>query len=106
MRIGRLIGWTLVILAVAILARDIMASIDAGSLSMIAAGELWFKLHQTSLQVAEPAIARHVPVIGLWLWHPVISTILTWPATFVFGVPGLVLLWLCRRRHRKGGMFR
>ena len=37
---------------------------------------------------------------------PVISTILTWPATFVFGVPGLVLLWLCRRRHRKDGMFR
>ena len=106
MRIGRLIGWTLVILAVAILARDIMASIDAGSLSMIAAGELWFKLHQTSLQVAEPAIARHVPVIGLWLWHPVISTILVWPATAVLGVPGMLLVRLCRKRPRKEGMFK
>ena len=106
MRVGRITGWILVIAAVAILARDVLASIDTGALSLIAAGELWFNIHQTSLQVAEPAIARHVPVIGPWLWHPVISTILTWSATLVLGVPGLLLIWLFRKRHRKDGMFR
>ena len=47
--VGRIIGWILVIAAVAIFARDILASIDTGALAMISAGELWFNLHQTSL---------------------------------------------------------
>ena len=106
MIVGRVIGWILLFAALAVLARDVIASVDAGSLTLIAAGELWFNLHQTSLQVAEPAIARHIPVIGPWLWHPVISTLLTWPALFVLGVPGLVLAWLFRSRRRRGGMFK
>jgi hypothetical protein len=106
MIILRIVGWILVIAAVVIFVRDIMASLDAGAMSLMAAGELWFRLHQTSLQVAEPAIARHIPVIGPWLWHPVISTILTWPATAVIGVPGILLVRLARRRTRKEGMFR
>ena len=106
MIVGRVIGWILLFAALAVLARDVIASVDAGSLTLIAAGELWFNLHQTSLQVAEPAIARHIPVIGPWLWHPVISTLLTWPALFVLGVPGLVLAWLSRSRRRRGGMFK
>jgi len=106
MIVGRLIGWIFLIAALAVLARDALASIDAGSLSLIAAGELWFSLHQTSLQVAEPAIARHIPVIGPWLWHPVISTLLTWPALFVLGAPGLLLAWAFRTRRRKTGMFK
>lgn len=105
MIVGRIIGWIFLIAALAVLARDVLASIDAGSLSLIAAGELWFSLHQTSLQVAEPAIARHIPVIGPWLWHPVISTLLTWPALFVLAVPGLLLSWPFRTRRRKTGMF-
>ena len=106
MIILRIFGWILVIAAAVIFARDIMASLDAGAMSLMAAGGLWFRLHQTSLQVAEPAIARHIPVIGPWLWHPVISTILTWPATAVIGVPGILLVRLARRRTRKEGMFR
>lgn len=101
MIVGRILGWILVTLAVAIFLRDILASIDSGTLAMISAGELWFDLHQTSLQIAEPAVARHIPVIGPWLWHPVISTILTWPATAVLGAPGMILARLCRKRPRK-----
>ena len=106
MGVGRVIGRIFMISAIAILVRDVLATTDDGALSLIAAGELWFSLHPTSLQVAEPAIARHVPVIGPWLWHPVISTLLTWPALFVTGVPGVLLVWLFRRRAPRGGMFR
>ncbi|MBO22908.1 MAG: hypothetical protein CMM26_11150 [Rhodospirillaceae bacterium] len=88
------------------LASDVLTSIDAGAFALIAAGELWFQLHQTSLQVAEPAIARHVPVIGPWLWHPAISTLLTWPALLVLGVPGLLLAWLFRARRHRTGVFK
>ncbi|MDE0779619.1 MAG: hypothetical protein OSB67_02590 [Alphaproteobacteria bacterium] len=103
MIIVRIIGWIMLIASVAVCASDILASIDAGSLSFMATGELWFGLHQTSLQIVEPAIARHIPVIGPWLWHPVIATILTWPATAVLGAPGILLVYLARRRPR--GMF-
>ena len=106
MIVGRAIGWILIVAALAVLVRDIVAWIDTGDLALIAAGQLWFDLHQDSLQLAEPAISRYIPVIGPWLWHPVISTGLTWPATFVLGVPGLVLAWTCRVRPKKGGMFR
>ncbi|MBO6784194.1 MAG: hypothetical protein JJ899_13115 [Alphaproteobacteria bacterium] len=106
MIVGRIIGWIFLIAAIAVLVRDVLTTIDAGAVMFIAAGELWFSLHQDSLQLAEPAIARHVPWIGPWLWHPVISTILTWPAVVVFGVPGLLLSWLFRKRAPKPGMFR
>jgi len=36
----------------------------------------------------------------------VISTILTWPATVVLGVPGMLLVRLCHKRPRKEGMFK
>ena len=106
MIVARIVGWILVIAAIGVFARDIIVSLDGGTMTLIAAGELWFSLHQMSLQVAEPAIARHIPVIGPWLWHPVISTILNWPATAVIGVPGILLVQLARRRTRKQGMFR
>jgi len=106
MIIGRILGWLFIVAALTVLVRDVLASADPGAITLITAGELWFHLHQTSLQVAEPAIARHVPVIGPWLWHPVISTLLTWPALFVFAVPGLLLSWLFRPRRRKTGIFK
>jgi hypothetical protein len=106
MIVGRIIGWLLIVAAVAVLVRDALAWIDGGSFALIAAGELWFRLHQDSLQIAEPAIARHIPYIGPWLWHPVISTILTWPAVLVIGVPGLVLSWAFRPRPKRTGMFK
>ncbi|HCP00427.1 MAG: hypothetical protein CL573_09975 [Alphaproteobacteria bacterium] len=105
MIIGRIIGWLFLIAALAVLARDLLTSIGAGSISLIATGELWFHLHQTSLQIAEPAIARHIPRIGPWLWHPIISTLLTWPALFVLSAPGFMLCWLFRIRRRTKQVF-
>ncbi|HSG95570.1 MAG TPA: hypothetical protein VLA28_08615 [Afifellaceae bacterium] len=69
---------------------------------MSAAGEIWFALDQDSLLIAEPAITRHVPFIGPWLWHPVISTVLTWPAFLLILVPGLILVAIFHRRPRIG----
>ena len=100
MIVGRVIGWVLVAASIAILARDFIGWIDTGTFALAAAGELWFELHQNSLMLAEPAITRHIPVIGPWLWHPVISTVLTWPAFLVVIVPGLILSYAFRRRPR------
>jgi hypothetical protein len=102
MIVGRIIGWIFLIAALAVLARDVLASIDAGSLILIATGELWFSLHNGSINLIQAVTQRY---IAPSLWDPVIVTVLLWPAVLVLGVPGLLLTWLFRPRRRKTGMF-
>lgn len=99
----RMVGWILLILALLAGARDLLDSLNAGAPHILALGELWARLHQDSLLLAEPAIDRHV-----WpgLWQTVILPVLLWPAIAVFGVPAIVLLLLCRRRRRRLGLRR
>ena len=91
----RFLGWLLIILALAVLLNDAWHAWQVGRWSMMQAGQLWFDLDRDSLQLAQPAIERHV---ARWLWFPVIATILQWPAALVLGVPGVLLVLLARRR--------
>ena len=58
----------------------------------IVLGQFWFERHAASLQVTEAVISRYVDPCGLivalgcapFLWHPLIATLLGWPAAFVF----------------------
>ena len=52
-------------------------------------------IHSTSLQLLQPAIERHVAV---WLWNPVILTVLTAPAALVFAILGAILMLLGRKK--------
>ena len=98
MLIGRFLGWLLLALALVMLVRDMLAWAQGGPLTFITVGELWNNVSPSTLQVAQPAIQRH---IAAWLWEPVIVSILLRPAVLVFGVPGLVLAWLFRARTRR-----
>lgn len=104
MRTGfRVIGWILTGLAAALLARDLFVLVQTGRWAPIDTGALWWWLHPTSLQLAEPAIARHVHPV---LWDPVMLTILLSPACLVLGVPGVLLLLVTgRRRGRRSRRF-
>ena len=97
MIIGRIIGWLLVLAALVVLVADLIARLDTGHFAFTAAGQLWFEISPSTLELAQPAIQRHV---AAWLWDPIV-VVLTWPATLVLGVPGLALLWLCRKRDRR-----
>ena len=90
------IGWILLALGVAVLCYDLVKWLLTGSFALIDAGSFWFAVHETSLKLAEPAIARYLHPI---LWHPIISTILLAPAFVVFAVPGGLLAYLARRRR-------
>lgn len=107
MIIGRVIGWLLALAAILVLLRDLFAWYMTGSFDPIALGRLWFDLSPNTLELAQPAIQRH---IAAWLWEPVIVTILRLPALVVFAVPGILLLWSCgltaaarARRRRSAG---
>ncbi|HEU0221061.1 MAG TPA: hypothetical protein VFR34_02475 [Paracoccaceae bacterium] len=58
-------------------------------------GTLWAEWHRDSLLLLQPALERHVAV---WLWDPVMLTVLLAPAAPVLFLIGLVLLLLGRRR--------
>ena len=84
----RCLGWIFAGLAAAFLTRDLYQLVEHGGFAPLSTGFVWFTLHPTSLQLAEAGISRHV---SQFLWHPVISTILTWPAFAVTG--GLAVLF-------------
>ena len=97
MIIGRIVGWLLVLVALVVLVSDLIAWFDTGTLSAVAAGQLWFEISPTTLELVQPAIQRHV---AAWLWDPIVG-LLTLPAALVLGAPGLLLVWACRNRDRR-----
>lgn len=100
--IFRAIGWTLLSVAIILLGRDLIHLVTESRFEPMALGFLWHSLHSSSLQLAEAGISRY---LHPFLWHPVIATVLIWPAFAVFGVLGVVFLLLGRRRDRSDRIF-
>ena len=69
-------------------------------------GRLWYLYSPTTLQAAESIISRYVDPCGLitaldclpFLWHPIIATILGWPAALVMIGFSIIFWWV-------GGLF-
>ncbi len=98
MIVGRLIGWLFIIAALVAEGRDLWGLWDTGHYQISALGELWDKVHRNSLLLLQPAIQRHVSV---WLWDWVIFPVLQFPAVLTLAVPGILLVWVFRRRNRR-----
>ena len=75
-------------------------------------GQLWYDLSPQSLQLTEAVIDRYIDPCGLmpflgcdtFLWHPIIATLLNWPAGLVLGLFGIMLLIITassRKNSRK-----
>ena len=76
----------------------------------MALGNIWYDAHPGSLQVSEAIISRYIDPCGLiialdctpFLWHPLIATLLGWPA----GLVGFVLtgiLWVFGKPKQRDG---
>ena len=76
----------------------------------MALGNIWYSAHPGSLQVSEAIVSRYIDPCGLiialnctpFLWHPLIATLLGWPA----GLVGFVLtgiLWFFGRPNQRYG---
>jgi hypothetical protein len=103
MGIARFLGWALLLLGVGILGYDAWTWAEGEPLRALEAtfageappfhlvvfGEIWFAVDPESLQLAQPAIERH---LAPWLWDPVLVTILLLPASLTLIGLGLVLL--------------
>ena len=107
MKTGRYIGWILLALALVMIGHEALTALEGDGYRLIAMGELWFRIDQAmgtaSLNVTQAFIQRYV---WAWLWEGVIQNLLTAPAWLIFGLPGVLLSWLCRNRGRPSGLRR
>lgn len=88
----RIVGLIFVLLAAAAVVGDLFA-MESGDFRFRDVGEVWFLLHKESLQLAQPAIERHVSQA---LWDPYIVTVLTWPLAPALAICGVAFLLLGR----------
>ena len=73
-------------------------------------GNIWYNAHPKSLQVSEAIISRYIDPCGLivalectpFLWHPLIATVLSWPAG-LFGFVLTGILWFFGRPNQRDG---
>ena len=91
----RLLGLIFLAAALALASYDAITSLSDGLIRVTKLGDVWFGIHQNSLQLLQPAIERHVAV---WLWDPVMLSILTSPTWLVLGAIGIILVLLGRKK--------
>ena len=74
-------------------------------------GQVWFENSPGSLQVSEAIISRYIDPCGLivalgcstFLWHPVISSMLVWPAGLFFLLLSFIVFGISRLFKRGAG---
>lgn len=93
------LGILLLVLALLALLYEVISGASGGGYRMVAAGELWFKLHPYSLNLSQAVTQRYLLPS---LWDPVIISMLQWPAWSILGAPGAILAILFYPRTRKG----
>ena len=93
----RTFGLILIFIAILVGVLDLIDSYNGGDVILTDVGSFWYSSHPSSLQLLQPAIARHV---SPFLWDPIMVTILLWPVTSVLGLPGLIFVLLTHRKAR------
>jgi hypothetical protein len=91
----RIIGWMLLLAGIIVLGRDLIAWRDAAVFAPQSLEQLWLELHHASLARLQGALAP-------WLVGVLHAVLALWAAPSLI-VPGIVLVWLGRRRgeHRR-----
>ena len=103
----------LVILAVFSCSLDVHLLIYSIETKFSSVGEFWFRLSPNSLQISEAIVSRYIDPCSLFrklncspfLWHPIISTILTLPATLFFLVTSLLIFSISKLIKKKRSLY-
>ena len=93
----RVLGIFLLCLAIVVGGKDLFQWYQTNGFNLTDLGSFWYSFHPSSLQLLEPAVTRY---LSPFLWDPIFITVLLYPATSVFGVPGLLLVLLTRDKTR------
>ena len=102
MTIGRIVAWALLLAALIVLCRDLIGWFDTGHYAPIGLGVLWADLATHGHDAAGDLASHH----DTGTWHRLLGALIAPPAFVVFGLAGLILLYLCRRRGPGAGRSR
>ena len=91
----RFIGLLLLALAFIFVIYDGMKSIADKGLVFTKIGQFWIDIHTSSLQLAQAAVERYTSAD---FWKIVAQPILDQPAAVVFGIIGVLLILLGRKK--------
>jgi hypothetical protein len=103
MIVARIVGWLLLVAAIAVLVMDVAASRGEAPFVATSLGEAWAGVNANSL-VGFGALVENR--IDPDLWVDVVLPILGWPVAAVAGAPGALLAILCRPRRKRTGLDR
>ena len=86
---------------------DILLHIN-GSTGYTQIGQMWYKYSPNSLQIAETIVSRYIdPCSSLeilncsgFVWHPIISTFLIFPAGLTFGILTIFFIYFGTKKRR------
>ena len=79
-----------------------------GSTGYTQVGQIWYKYFPNSLQISETIVSRYIdPCSSLeilncsgFVWHPIISTFLVFPAGLTFGILTLFFIYFGTKKRR------
>jgi hypothetical protein len=91
----RLLGFLLLAGGFASLVIDGTRSIAVSAVTVTRAGDAWYALSPSTLNLVQAATERYV---APWLWDPVLVTILFVPVFVLLGVVGFLLMVIARPR--------
>jgi hypothetical protein len=95
-RFGYLVGIVLLVFAAATGVAHLLALVSGAAAQPVSLGSLWYGVHANSLVGFQALIEKR---LSPSLWPPILWLLLL-PAWLTFGVPGLLLVILCRPRPR------
>jgi len=95
MIIFRLIGLIFIAAALMVLGADGIQTLEAGEVKIRSLGELWTLLHSASLESTNAWAAEALPPM---VADPGLTSLMTFPSWAVFGVIGIIIAFLFRRR--------
>ena len=86
---------------------DVLLHMDS-NIGYTQIGQIWYKYAPNSLQIAEAIVSRYIdPCSSLeilncsgFVWHPIISTILIFPAGLTFGILTIFFIYFGTKKRR------
>ena len=92
------VGAAFVVAAAVALAYEAVVAVQAGQWRIVPAGEIWFRLDNGSLNLAQAIVQRY---LHPFLWDPLISGFLQWPLWASLGGIGIALTMIFGSRRRR-----
>ena len=97
-RIAKWLGGIFIAAAAIALVYEGALALQTGDWRMIPAGEIWFTLHNGSLNLVQAIVQRY---LHPFLWDPLISGFLQWPLWASLGGIGVALTFIFGSRRAR-----